>query len=180
MRSTHRMQFNTDRRLFHGRPRPSFRRFGFGINGSRTFQSSSPQISHSMTHRFVDATTGAYGRFLQGGRSIASGSGDHPELPVSPDIQQCPSNEFGNSSHRRILSDAVRSKAVTCASAAGLLRPHFTDQRQYRPELLSVYVLPFTCAVAVIFDNCSPGNGAGCVQVAIFPLRETHESGSDH
>jgi hypothetical protein len=37
VRSTHRMPFNSDRRLFHGRPRPSFRRFGFGINRSRTF-----------------------------------------------------------------------------------------------------------------------------------------------
>jgi hypothetical protein len=35
------MPFNTDRRLFHGRPRPSFRRFGVGIKGSRTFHWSS-------------------------------------------------------------------------------------------------------------------------------------------
>ena len=41
VRSTHRMPFNTDRRLFHGRPRPSFRRFGLGINGPRTFHWSS-------------------------------------------------------------------------------------------------------------------------------------------
>ena len=53
MRSTHRMPFNTDRWLFHGRPRPSFRRFGLGINGPRTFHWSS--LRRSVTHTFVDA-----------------------------------------------------------------------------------------------------------------------------
>ena len=41
MRSTHRMPFNTDRLLFHGRPRPSLRGFGLGINRLRTFHWSS-------------------------------------------------------------------------------------------------------------------------------------------
>ncbi len=35
MRSTHRMPFKTARRSFHGRPRPSLRRGGSGIRGSR-------------------------------------------------------------------------------------------------------------------------------------------------
>ena len=41
MRSTHIISFNTGRRLFHGRPRQSFRRFGLGINRLRTFHWSS-------------------------------------------------------------------------------------------------------------------------------------------
>ena len=41
MRSTHRMPFNTDRRLFHGRPRQSLRRFGLGINRLRNLNWSS-------------------------------------------------------------------------------------------------------------------------------------------
>ena len=45
----------TDRRLFEGRPRPSIRRFSRGINVSRTSRSVLAQVSHRMTHSFVDA-----------------------------------------------------------------------------------------------------------------------------
>jgi hypothetical protein len=62
VRSTHRMSFNTDRRLFHGRPRPSFRHFGLGINGSRTFHWCRSDLAQFDAY-FFDATTSAYGYF---------------------------------------------------------------------------------------------------------------------
>jgi hypothetical protein len=73
VRSTHGMPFNTDRRLFHGRPRPSFLRFGSEINGSRTLHLVVAQISRSMMHRVVDATTGPYGHFDRVVAGISSG-----------------------------------------------------------------------------------------------------------
>lgn len=45
------MPFNTERRLFHGRPRPSFRRFGVGIQRIENFPLVIAQISRNMSHR---------------------------------------------------------------------------------------------------------------------------------
>jgi hypothetical protein len=61
VRSTHRMPFNTDRRLFHGRPRPLTPSFRLGNQPIKNFPLVVAQISRSMTHMLVDATTGACG-----------------------------------------------------------------------------------------------------------------------
>ncbi len=55
------------------------------------------------------------------------------------------------------------------------------DHKQYSPDV-TVKLFPFTCAVAVTVENSGPriNTGAGCVQVATFPLSDTHGSPSDH
>ena len=67
MRSTHRMPFNTDRRLFHGRPAAVTPSFRLGNQPIKNVPLVVAQISRSMTHMFVDATTSACGYFRLGG-----------------------------------------------------------------------------------------------------------------
>jgi hypothetical protein len=71
------MPFNTDRRLFHGRPRPSLRRTG-GNQRVKNFPLVIAQILSSMSHKLVDATTGAYGYF----RSVADALGTRTRISI--------------------------------------------------------------------------------------------------
>jgi hypothetical protein len=51
------MPFNTDRLLFHGRPRPSLRRFGLGINRLDALMNQLHDHSYRRKVRYYDTET---------------------------------------------------------------------------------------------------------------------------